>query len=709
MSPAMRDPSEPLELVRSDLRGLWLLALPAVVLAPVPVLLADRATVAIMFALLAAVFVAAVLAVRFLAGRNAIFADDKGIIVVTRGHARRTVPWSRITRAAWDAGSFWTAWEPGGVVVTLADPRGRVRIGAITIVRKRARAAAAARVEGFLWARLPAVPVAPPGGASKERTTEEDETTSVVVEDRNGSAWWREGVLYQVYLRSFADSDRDGVGDIRGLIARLDHLVWLGVDGIWVSPVMPSPNDDWGYDVADYTAVDPRYGTLDDVEHLVAEASARGMRVLFDLVPNHTSDRHPWFLASRSSRDDPKRDWYVWADPKPDGSEPNNWISNFFGPAWTFDPATGQYYMHSFLQSQPDLNWWNPVVWGAIEGALRFWFDRGIAGFRIDVCHKLVKDRLLRDNPAASEHDSFMEQAWGQRELYSANLPQTHEIIRRWRSVADSYDEPRVLVGETYVLDLATMASYHGTGDELHLAFNIPFLYAPLNAPRMREVIDATMKALPFDAWPVWNGGSHDISRMATRWGGGDERKVRCALMLVLMLPGTPLLYYGDEIGMPDTLVPLERSVDPLGKKVGAGGSAGRDPARTPMPWSHRPGAGFTAEGVEPWLPFGDLAACNVGDQRADPWSVLRLCRDLIALRREDRTAGSRTECLDGPPDVLVWRRGRAVVALNLADEPATIDGVSGRVRVGTRRERDGDVLDGALALAPWEGVVFYE
>lgn len=526
---------------------------------------------------------------------------------------------------------------------------------------------------------------------------------------RDGETWWRDGVLYHVYLRSFADSDGDGVGDIPGLIARLDHLAWLGVTGVWVSPVMPSPNDDFGYDVSDYTSVDPQYGTMDDVDRLIAEARDRGMRVLFDLVPNHSSTEHAWFRESRSSRTSPKRDWYVWADPKPDGSPPNNWVGNFFGPSWTLDEATGQYYLSSFLPTQADLNWWNPEVRQAFDDALRFWFDRGVAGFRIDVVHKMIKDPALPDNPPADRTASVIEQAWGQRELYNANRPETHEIVRRWRRVARSYDDPPILVGETYVLDIPLMASYYGVGDELDLAFNIPFLWSTFDAPAMRAVIDATEAAIPEGAWPVWNGGSHDISRMATRWCGNDGRKIRCALMLLLMMRGTALLYYGDEIGMPDVEIPPDRALDPLGRRVPGVVTAGRDPARTPMQWTSARGAGFTRAGVETWLPLGDAAACNVEDQRVDPGSVLWLARDLIALRRERVTSETRTEWIDAPRSVLAWRRGGATIALNLSDDAAVLESVKGRVRVGTRRERDGEAIDGSIALEPWEGVLLYE
>jgi len=522
--------------------------------------------------------------------------------------------------------------------------------------------------------------------------------------------WWY-GVIYQVYLRSFADSNGDGVGDLQGLISRLDHLAWLGVDGVWVSPVMPSPNTDWGYDVADYCAVDPVYGTLADVDTLVAEAASRGMRVLFDLVPNHSSEQHPWFVASRSARDDLKRDWYVWRDPAPGGGAPNNWVSSFFGSSWELDKRTGQFYLHSFLESQPDLNWWNEEVRVAFDEVFRFWFDRGIAGFRIDVCHKMVKDPDLRDNPPATEGDSFIERAWGQREQHNANHPQNHSVIRRWRRLAESYGDPRTLVGETYVLDLPTMASYYGDEDELNLAFNIPFLYTAFTAGAIREVVEATLAALPRGARPVWNGGSHDISRFPSRWCSGDPRKIGAAMMLLLTLPGTSLLYYGDEIGMTDGPVSPDQALDPLGRR-GPVRSAGRDPARTPMQWSAGPGAGFTSRGPTTWLPCGDAVACNVEAQRSDAGSPLNLCRDLIGVRRDspDLLVGEM-RFVDSPAaSVLAWRRGeRTTVAINLSDSPAALQDVGGRVRLGTRRERDGEWVEGRLELGPWEGAVLYE
>ncbi len=523
------------------------------------------------------------------------------------------------------------------------------------------------------------------------------------------SAWWKEGVFYQIYPRSFADSNGDGVGDLPGVIGRLDHLAWLGVDGIWLNPTTVSPDADWGYDVADYVGVQPVLGTLDDIDELIAEAARRQIRVLLDLVPNHTSSEHPWFVESRSSRDSPKRDWYVWGDPKSDGSPPNNWLSGFGGPAWTLDEATGQYYLHNFLPEQPDLNWWNEEVREEFDRILRFWFDRGIAGFRIDVVHMVVKDRQLRDNPPTTDEDHWFERFRGQRQVHNANRPEVHDVIRRWREVAESYDPPRILVGETHVFDAATLASFYGKGDELNLAFNFLLLHADFHAPALREVVEGTLAAIPPGGWPVWTAGNHDVYRFPSRWAGGDPLKARAALMMVLTLPGTAFLYYGDELGMPDTVVPESRIEDPVGRAYFP--VYGRDPERTPMPWSPQPGAGFTEPGVEPWLPFGDYERCNVEDQRRDPESMVSLCRDLLGLRNAfpDLRQGAYEVVAADDAGLWAWRRGeRTVVALNLADTPAAIDDVRGLVRISTHRARDGERLEGALRLAPWEGAIVW-
>ena len=521
-------------------------------------------------------------------------------------------------------------------------------------------------------------------------------------------SWWRSGVLYQIYPRSFADSNGDGIGDLGGVIDRLDHLAWLGVDGIWLSPITPSPNADWGYDVADYCAVAPEYGTLADLDRLIEEARRRGIRVVMDLVPNHTSERHPWFLEARSSRTAKRRDWYVWADPKPDGSPPNNWVSNFGGPAWTFDAATGQFYLHNFTPSQPDLNWWNAEVRRAFEEIHRFWYARGVAGFRIDVCHAMIKDAELRDTPPAGDDSPYFERLLGLRQVYNANRPEAHDILRSWRRIADSYDPPRLLLGETYVHDPAAMARFYGAGDdELHLALNVPFQEVLFEASALRGIVERTESLLPPGAWPLWHAGNHDVSRMASRWAEGDPAKVRLAILLLLTLRGTPLLYQGDELGLPDTPLGREDIVDPVGVFFWPA-HPGRDPVRTPMPWDDTPGGGFTAPGVRPWLPFGDLTAHNVRAQRDDPLSPLRLTRDLIALRRrsDDLWLGAYAP-LAGPPGTWSWRRGEAtIVALNLSPEPASLEMPPGRIEIGTDRARDGELAPGRIELRPWEGVL---
>ncbi len=514
-------------------------------------------------------------------------------------------------------------------------------------------------------------------------------------------------MLYQIYPRSFADGNGDGTGDLPGIIDHLDHLEWLGVDGLWLSPVTVSPNADWGYDVADFCAVEPELGTLDDVDRLIAAAGRRGIRVLFDLVPNHTSDQHPWFLDARSSRTAAHRAWYVWADPKPDGASPNNWVSSFGGPAWTRDPATGQDYLHNHLAEQPDLNWWNEEVRQAFDGIFRFWFDRGVAGFRIDVCNMIIKDAELRDNPVATDDDGFEAQLFGQRWVYNANRPEVHEVLRRWRVLADSYEEPRVLIGETPVTIEDLPAYYGNENDELHLAFNFPFIEAPLDAEAMRTVVERTEEGLPPGAWPAWTGSNHDMARFPARWANEDPAKARTALLILLCLRGTAVLYQGDEIGLGHVAVPHAAMRDPLGVRYWPH-YEGRDAMRTPMHWCDADGGGFTPPGTVPWLPLGDVAACNVEDQRAERGSMLTLAHDLIALRRETpdlRTGTYRS--LPAPEGVWAWQRGAGhVVVANLSGNDVALDGVAGRIRIATTRRREDDPPRSPLLVAAWEGVV---
>ena len=473
--------------------------------------------------------------------------------------------------------------------------------------------------------------------------------------------WWQRAVLYQIYVRSFADSNGDGVGDLRGIIERLDYLEWLGVDAVWLSPVTVSPDRDWGYDVADYMDIQPVFGTLADFDELVAAADARRIRVVIDLVPNHTSDQHAWFVESRAAPDSRRRDWYVWQDPRPDGSPPNNWTSSFGGgPAWTLDPATGQMYLHSFLPEQVDLNWWNENVRAAMDDVMRFWLDRGVAGFRLDVAHAIVKDRELRDRPPDSETDVLV------------NLDETFAVLRRWRKLVDAYEPQRVLLGETWVMDLARLAGFYGSGaDQLHLAFNFPFAFAPLRAEPLREIVERMETLLPPGAWPAWTLSNHDIVRFPTRMCENNDRKARAALMALLTQRGTAVLYQGDELAMRQVDVPEDRIRD----------IAGRDGARTPIPWDN----GWN----EPWLPLGDTVP-SVAAQRDDPDSFLSFCRELLAHRRSkpDLLAGEY-ETVAAPEGVWAYRRGEhTLIALNLTDEPAVID------------------AGGERRLAPWEGTI---
>jgi alpha-glucosidase len=466
--------------------------------------------------------------------------------------------------------------------------------------------------------------------------------------------WWTGGVLYQAYPRSFADSNGDGIGDLAGLRGRLDYLHWLGVGGIWLNPTFPSPNRDWGYDVSDYCGVHPDLGTIEDVDALIAAAGELGIRVLLDLVPAHTSDQHQWFMESRSSRGSPRRQWYIWRD-EADGQE-----SVFGGRAWTYDERTGQYYHHVFLSGQPDLNWMHPDVRDAFDEILRFWFDRGVAGFRIDVVHELVKDPPSQPN-----------------------RPEIHSVLRRWRELAGGDEPERLLLGETWVMDLDELATFYGRSDELQLAFNFPFMFAGLDATALADVVKRTEAVLPGGSLPVWALSNHDVVRFPTRICDEDDGKVRCALLALLTLRGTSVLYYGDELGMRQVEIPSDRVLD----------VDSRDGARTPMPWGD-------LEWRASWLPLGGSVA-SVAEQRADPASVLSFCRDAIALRgsRDDLVAGPYTPVAAGT-GVWAWRRGGGTaVALNLTDSPANLS-LAGEVLLSTKGRDDPSRLE------PWEGVV---
>jgi alpha-glucosidase len=482
--------------------------------------------------------------------------------------------------------------------------------------------------------------------------------------------WWKHGVIYQIYPRSFQDSDGDGCGDLPGIIERLDHLQWLGVDAVWISPFYPSPMKDFGYDVSDYTGVHPLFGTMDDVDRLLDEARRRGLRLIFDLVPNHSSDQHPWFIESSSSRDNPKRDWYLWKDPAPGGGPPNNWVSEFGGDAWQWHEPTGQYYYHAFLTEQPDLNWRNREVREAIYEVMRFWLDKGVDGFRVDVMWHMIKDEALRDNPPNPDHDPDKDSPYeALLPVFSTDQQEVHEVVREMRSVVDEYDE-RVLIGEIY-LPIESLVTYYGQEEpEAHLPFNFQLIGAPWDAAHIRRVVDTYEGALPDHGWPNWVLGNHDKSRVASRLGPGQAR---VAAMLLLTLRGTPTLYFGEEIGMVDGDIPPGERVDPRELNC-PGRGLGRDHARTPMQWDASAGAGFTRG--TPWLPLADgHERCNVEEQRDDPGSMLSLYRRLLALRRREQALaiGSYAPLAADAP-LFAWRRRHQgcdwLVVLNLSSAP---------------------------------------
>jgi alpha-glucosidase len=522
-------------------------------------------------------------------------------------------------------------------------------------------------------------------------------------------SWWRDAIGYEVYIRSFADSDGDGIGDLGGLLSRLDYLVGLGVDIVWVTPFYPSPLLDHGYDVASYVDIAREYGTLADAEALVAAVHERGMRLLVDLVPNHTSSEHPWFRAARSSRDDPHRDYYIWRDPAPGGGPPNNWVSHFGGAAWTYDEATGQYWLHLFLPEQPDLNWRNPAVLDEFDRILRFWLDRGVDGFRIDVAHALRKHPDLPDQPPApvGEHDIDLGSAasiWETLEHpYDSDQPDVLDVHRRWRAIADEYGA--LLLGEVYVLEAGKLARYLAA-DVLHAVFWFPPLHTPWQPDRLRQVlVDGAALAVECPATLVWVKSSHDRSRAVHRYGGGDLGRARALALATVeaFLPGMVFLYQGEELGLDDPVLERTAAQDPIAIRAGEFERT-RDVARTPMPWAPGPGMGFTTA-PRPWLAMGDRDAGDTAAVQAqEPTSQLAAHRALLAVRRALRPLADDFSWLDLGDSVLAFRRGAVTVAANLTGEPADLDlGAPGQVRFSTDSRRS--AADGKLGA--YETVVF--
>ena len=529
-------------------------------------------------------------------------------------------------------------------------------------------------------------------------------------ENMNKLVWWKQGVVYQIYPRSFQDSNGDGIGDLRGIIARLDYLKWLGVKSIWISPFYPSPMADFGYDISDYKDIDPIFGTLSDFDVLLIAVHEREMKLILDLVPNHTSDQHPWFKESRSSRNNPKRDWYIWKDAKPDGGYPNNWLSSFGGSAWEWDDKTGQYYYHAFDKAQPDLNWRNQEVQRAIFDVMRFWLDKGVDGFRVDVMWHMVKHEQFRDNPPNPDYATHMSTFHQLLPVFSTDQPEVHDIVRKMRDVLDTYDD-RMMIGEIY-LPVQKLVAYYGTDLKgAHLPFNFQLITLPWDATEIVSALIAYEAALPPQGWPNWVLSNHDKPRIASRVGAEQSF---VAAMLLLTLRGTVTLYYGDEIGMRDVAIPMEELVDPRGVNM-PDKNLGRDPARSPMQWDATAHSGFT-EG-KPWLRVDRrYRQVNVEAQRLNDDSLLSLHRRLIQLREREPslTAGDLAPVYADHQLISYVRAApgfaRFLIVLNLSHRPCFFrtetEDIKGTVVLCTAKEMEGKGVRGVITLEADEGII---
>ncbi len=527
-------------------------------------------------------------------------------------------------------------------------------------------------------------------------------------------SWWQTAVIYQIYPRSFADANGDGIGDLDGIRQRLDHLAWLGVDAIWLSPIYPSPMADFGYDISDYRDVDPVFGTLGDFERLAAAARARDLKVIVDQVYCHTSDRHPWFAESRASRDNPKADWYVWADPKPDGAPPNNWLSVFGGPAWTWDARRRQYYLHSFLAEQPRLSFFNDEVRRELLSVAAFWLDRGADGFRLDVANYYFHDAELRDNPPKDSPRAPHRPYAYQAHVYDRSRPETIGFLKELRRLLDRYPGAMTVAevfSDAYVERLAEYALDH---ERLHTAYGFWFLEnGPLTGELVRDALEPWSGR---EAWPSWSFSNHDVVRAVTRWGGAEaeDRFAKLLLALLLCLRGTIFLYQGEELGLPQAHVPFERLRDPEAIRFWPR-TLGRDGARAPLPWAARAAhAGFST--AEPWLPVDPRHAARAVDaQEVDPESVLHHARRMIALRRASaalRSGEIAFEVADGP--ALAFTRsapGETLVCLfNLGAAPLTLPADlaadAAPIDLAPDAAPTGRLAGGGVALEPYGAMI---
>lgn len=522
--------------------------------------------------------------------------------------------------------------------------------------------------------------------------------------------WWETGLIYQIYPRSFQDRNGDGIGDLKGIQARLPYLADLGVTALWLSPIYPSPLVACGDDIADYTAIHPMFGTMADFLALLAAVHQRGLKLILDFVPNHTSDQHPWFRASRSKREHPKRDWYLWKNAKPDGSPPNNWQSHFGGSAWEWDAATGQYYLHLFTKAQPDLNWRNPQVVQAMFAVLRFWLEHGVDGFRVDGIALLLKDAGFQDEPVIPEARKTSELDLSRSRTRTEDQPEVHDLIRQMRRLVDEYGA-RVLIGELWQAYEKLVAYYGKKADECHLPFNLGLLDSPFTAQAVMKLVHEYEAALPKDAWPNWVLGNHDRDRIASEQRAGAHN-ARLAQMLLLTLRGTPTMYYGDELGMPNVALPPEKFQDPMA----AGPGRSRDPARTPMPWDDSPQAGFST--VAAWLPVApDYASRNVKRQEAEPASMLQMVKQLIRLRQTSPALnhGAYMQIPVFDRDVMAYLRTGGeesiLVVLNFSPRERVVNLAgnsqkSQKVLLSTRLDRTDEVSLNALKLRGHEGLI---
>lgn len=521
--------------------------------------------------------------------------------------------------------------------------------------------------------------------------------------------WWQKEIVYQIYPRSYQDSNGDGVGDLQGIIKRLDHLLDLGTKVVWISPIFPSPMADFGYDVSDYTGIDALFGTMEDFDQLLEEVHKRDMKLLLDFVPNHSSSEHPWFLESKKSKDNPKRDWYIWKDPAADGDPPTNWQSVFGGSAWEYDEKTGQYYYHAFLKEQPDLNWRNPEVQKAMMNVLRFWLEKGVDGFRVDVMWHMIKDDQFRDNPPNPDYTEDQSPYEQHLQTYTTDQPEVHKIVRQMRAVLDEYDE-RLLIGEIY-LPIQKLVAYYGENNEgAHLPFNFQLVTLPWEAEKIQAAINEYEGAIPEGGWPNWVLGNHDKSRIATRVG---KEQARIAAMLLLTLRGTPTVYYGDELGMEDVHIAPDQVQDPQEKNI-PGKKLGRDPERTPMQWDDSRYAGFSEK--EPWLPlmenYKDL---NVEQEKKNEKSMLNFYKTLIQLRQSEPalhignyipvyTKGSLLSYIRS------FKEKKYLIVLNLgnAEEKFQPDlpNLNGIIKFSANSSRDEKEIQKKLTMQPNEGLI---